>query len=121
MTSTRLSVMDREVQLACKYMEIHYADPELSVESICEALVTGPAFLEALFDRELGMSVTEFLTHVRINRAKQLAKKSPELDEEELLAHSGFTDRELFMHKFKEITGISFEEYRASLTNKNEI
>lgn len=121
MTSTRLSVMDREVQLACKFMEINYADPELSVESICKALVTGTAFLEALFDRELGMSVTEFLTQVRINRAKQLIKKKPELDEEELLTQIGFSDRAVFIQKFKEITDITFEEYCASLSNQNEI
>lgn len=121
MTSTRLSVMDREVQLACKYMEENYADSGLSVESICIALVTGPAFLEALFDRELGMGVTEFLTHVRINRAKLLMKKSPEVTDEELINQIGFSDYELFLQKFNEITGITVEEYLDSLSNQNNV
>ena len=118
MTSTRLSIMDREVQLACKHMEDNYADPELSVESICRALVTGPAFLEALFERELGMSVTEFLYHVRINRSKLLLKKDPEIDQEELLNQIGFGDYDLFLRKFNEITGVTVEEYLDSLSKE---
>ena len=48
-------------------------------------------------------------------------RKGQVLDEEDLLAQIGFTDRELFTQKFKEITGISFEEYCVSLTNQDEI
>ncbi len=115
MTSTRLSIMDREVQLACKYMESHFDDPELSVERICEALVTGPAFLEALFDRELGMSVSEFLNQVRINRAKRVLIRQPNVTNDDLVSQIVFSDYELFQQKFKEISGVTIEEYQTSL------
>ncbi len=119
MTSTRLSVMDREIQLACKYIENHFHESDLSLETICEALVTGPAFLEALFEHELGMKVSDFIAHVRINRATIQATKQPDIDEEELLTHIGMTDRTMFIAKFKEITGTSYEDFKASLTDSN--
>ena len=121
LTSTRLSIMDREVQIACKYIESHYNDLELSVESMCEKLVTGPAFLEALFAKELGMSVSEFLSQVRINRAKSILNKKPEIETDEIALDVGFTDKNLFLQKFKEITGVTLEEYRNANQNKEQV
>jgi len=121
LTSTRLSVMDREVQLACKYMEENYHNSDLTIESMCEELVTGPAFLEALFEKELGMSVSEFLLQVRINRAKSILSKRSDSETDEIALDVGFTDKNLFLQKFKEITGLSFEEYRAASQNNDKI
>jgi|GEM_PF-2093234 len=118
LTSTRLSVMNKEVQIACNYMEKYFENPDLSVESICKALVTGPAFLEALFERELGMSVSDFLLQVRINRAKKILEKRPLEPADEISLQVGFTDSKLFIKRFKEITGLSFEEYQSSLDPK---
>lgn len=121
MTSTRLSVMDREVQLACKFIESNYADPALSVETICTTLVTGTAFLEALFDRELGMSVSDFITHVRMNRVKQILEKNTFLSDEDIMPLVGFTDKELFLQKFKENTGVAFKEYQDTLFKMHDL
>ena len=115
LTSTRLSIMDREVQIACKYIENNYHDPDLSVESICEKLVTGPAFLEALFAKELGMSVTDFLMQVRINRAKIILDKKSDSTLDDITLQVGFNDKKLFLPKFKEITGLTFNEYQKSI------
>lgn len=120
LTSTRLSVMDREVQLACKYMEENYRDSDLTIESMCEELVTGPAFLEALFEKELGMSVSEFIAQVRINRAKSILNKRPGIEADETALDIGFTDKKLFQQKFREITGLTFEEYRNANQNKEQ-
>ena len=121
LTSTRLSIMDREVQLACKYMEENFHDSELTVESMCEVLVTGPAFLEALFQKELGMSVSEFLSQVRINRAKSILNKRPEIEADEIALDVGFTDKNLFLQKFQEITGVTLEEYRNASQNSKQV
>ena len=121
LTSTRLSIMDREVQLACKYMEENFHDSDLTVESMCEVLITGPAFLEALFEKELGMSVSEFLSQVRINRAKSILNKNPEIETDEIALDVGFTDKNLFLQKFQEITGVTLEEYRNASQNSKQV
>ena len=121
LTSTRLSIMDREVQIACKYIESHYNDPELSVESMCEKLVTGPAFLEALFAKELGMSVPDFLAQVRINRAKIILEKRSDSTVDDIALQVGFNDKKLFLQKFKEITNLAFDEYQNSIQDKEQV
>jgi AraC-like DNA-binding protein len=114
MTTTRLSVMNKEVQRACRHIEKNYADPGLTVESLCSAIITGVAFLEALFERELGMSVTDFIDQVRINRARELYRADPGIDIDILVRQSGYADKPAFFAAFKKATGVSFNEFRLS-------
>jgi AraC-like DNA-binding protein len=111
LTTTRLSVMDKEVQKACRYIEKNYSNPELTIKSICADLVTGEAFLEALMERDLGITLDDFITHVRINRARVLLEKDPALSIETAAHQTGFGDAGSFDAAFKKITGTLFEEY----------
>jgi AraC-like DNA-binding protein len=111
LTTTRLSVMDREVQRACKYIEKNFADAELSVANVCHNLVTGEAFLEALMERELGVTVNDFISHVRVNRAKQILGKNPSAEIDVLAQETGFASSIAFLATFKKLTGTPFESY----------
>ena len=113
-TTTRLSIMDKEVQTACRYIEKNYKNPQLSLEIICQALVTGKAFLNALFLQELGLSAEDFITHVRINRARMLLEKDTSLSAETAASETGFEDTGAFADAFNSIVGVSFEHYRES-------
>lgn len=112
LSTTRLSVMDKEVQKTCKYIEKNYAKTDLSVEMICSDLVTGEAFLEALFKKELGLSVDQFTTYVRINRARIFIENNLLASAETVGMETGFATTEMFTAAFKKILGKSFEEYR---------
>jgi transcriptional regulator GlxA family with amidase domain len=111
LTTTRLSVMDKEVQRACRYIEQHYADPGLTPKTVCDALVTGEAFLEALMDRDLGISVSEFIMHVRVNGAKKILEKDAAASKESVASETGFGDPGSFETAFKKVTGVEFEVY----------
>jgi AraC-like DNA-binding protein len=111
LTTTRLSVMDKEVQKACRYIEKNYSNPALTVKTLCAALVTGEAFLEALMERDLGITVGDFITHVRINRARMLMEKDPSLAKETAAQQTGFADADSFGAAFKKITGSTFEDF----------
>jgi len=113
LTTTRLSVMDKEVQKTCRYIEKNFADPGLCLDSICKELVTGAAFLEALFEKELGLGVSEFIGHVRVNRARILIEKDPSTPLETAVIETGFASAEAFSICFKTITGTSFKDYCA--------
>ncbi len=113
-TTTRLSIMDKEVQTACRYIEKNYKNPHLSLAIVCEALVTGQAFLNALFLQELGLSVENFITHVRINRARMLLEKNTPLDAATAAGETGFENADAFSQAFIAIVGVSFEHYRDS-------
>jgi AraC-like DNA-binding protein len=111
LTTTRLSVMDKEVQRACRYIEKNFADPDLSLKKICLDLVTGEAFLEALMHRDLGVTVNDFIMHVRINKAKQILDKDPLAAGDAIARETGFASGAAFLAVFKRLTGIAFEDY----------
>ena len=120
LSSMRLSLMDKEVQYACKYIEKNYSNPDLSVGTICTALITGDAFLEALFEKELGMSVSEYIARVRISHAKQKLLEMSTLPFDFFSRQLGFTDGYVFQKAFLAISGVSFVEYASSFLIKHE-
>ncbi len=111
LTTTRLSVMDKEVQKACRYIEQHYADPGLTAKSACEALVTGESFLEVLMERNLGMGLSDFISQVRVNGAKMILGRNPAASMESVAQEAGFADAALFAATFRKVTGVSFDSY----------
>jgi AraC-like DNA-binding protein len=111
LTTTRLSVMDKEVQRACRYIELHYAQPGLTAKSVCEALVTGEAFLGVLMERNLGMGLGDFITHVRVNGAKAILNREPAVPAESVAKATGFADVDTFDTVFTKVTGVSFGAY----------
>jgi len=115
LTTTRLSIMDKEVQKTCRYIEKNFADPQLSLSTICTDLVTGEAFLEALFENELGMSVAGFIDQVRVNRCKIILSKEPQLSSLELFGMLGFPSQKQFESTFLSIAGVSVETFKSNL------
>jgi AraC-like DNA-binding protein len=106
MTTTRLSVMDKEVQRACRFIESNFDDVELSVDKLCTELVTGKAFLTALFSR--------------INRAKIFFKKDHSAENSAIALKAGFSDIEQFKKTFEKLSGVSVDDYKkALLTDQN--
>jgi len=111
LTTTRLSVMDKEVQRACRYIELHFAESDCNPKVVCEALTTGERFLEVLMERNLGIGVAEFITHVRINGARRMLEKDPAASKETVARASGFSDIRLFEESFLKAAGLSFETF----------
>jgi len=98
LTTTRLSVLDKLVQRGCRHIESNYADPALTPETVCNSLVTGKAYLDALFMNELGINVQDFIVQVRVNAIKhrlaatpQTAQQPPDINE--ICAECGFADK----------------------------
>ena len=115
LTADRLSIMDKEVQRACDFIEENYANQGLSIELLCKEMVTGEAFLNALFIGELGITVENFIDQVRVNRVKIILNKDLTIDTGKLALLSGFGSQKVLQDIFLTITGIEFEVYRNSL------
>jgi AraC-like DNA-binding protein len=113
LTTTRLSVLDKMVQKGCRSIESNYADPDLSITTVCKELVTGEAYLNALFIKELGINVEDFITQVRVNGLKNaLATGSAlEQDMENTCIKCGFKDRAEAELHFARLAKMGIEEY----------
>jgi AraC-like DNA-binding protein len=118
LTTTRLSIMDKEVQRACRYIEDHYDDPDMDPAKVCRELVTGEAFLEALFIKELGLTVENFIAQVRINRAKIMLHRNRDLPVAVLAESAGFIGEKPFLDRFERITGTDYQSYKDSLSDE---
>jgi AraC-like DNA-binding protein len=112
LTTTRLSVLDKLVQRACRHIEASYPDPALTPEAVCNSLVTGKAYLDALFMNELGINVKDFITQVRVNAIKHRLstpssqtsqQQTPDIDE--ICADCGFADRSEAERCFSAVCG----------------
>jgi len=120
LTTGRLSIMDKMVQNACDYIEENYANDSLDIEVLCEALVTGEAFLQALFYQELGISVENFIIQVRVNRVKHFVNKDTVVDNDNLAQMCGFKDRKTMEDQFYSVTGATLDIFRKSVeANEN--
>jgi AraC-like DNA-binding protein len=111
MTTTRLSLMDGEVRRACVHIEKHFSEPTLTPVSVCAAIVTGEPFLEALFQKELGMNIAGYIAQTRIHHAKHLIKENSAAEAQSVAVKSGFPDVAAFNTLFEKLTGYTFEDF----------
>jgi AraC-like DNA-binding protein len=112
MTTTRLSLMDGEVQRACLHIEKRYMDPSMTPASVCGSIVTGQPFLETMFERELGMSVAAYIDQVRTHHARQIVQWNPAAEAAFIAEHTGYSNAAEFVKQFKKVTGNDFYDYR---------
>jgi len=115
LTTTRLSVLDRMVQKGCRYIESNYADPRLTVEKVCGELVTGETYLDAMFVKEIGIGVQDFIRQVRVNSLKNLLTANPLQDIEKACGQCGFTTRAAAESHFANLVRMGIDEYLSTL------
>ena len=90
------------VQKALAYMDGHYKD-NLSLRSVAESVYLSPNYLGALFRAELGISFTDQLIRIRIQKAKELLQQ-PELKLYEVAESVGYQNIGYFTGLFKRAT-----------------
>ena len=102
----------KTVEGAKDYVAKHYADSELSVDSVCACLHLSPAYFSTLFKRETGMGFTAYVTELRMDRAARMLRESDE--KTYLIAEqTGYTDPNYFSYVFKKHFGVTPSKYRS--------
>jgi two-component system response regulator YesN len=89
-----------------KYME------NITVSRLSEEVFLSPNYISLIFKQETGESVTEYMTKVRMEAAKELLK-SPDLKILEVTEMVGFENATYFSTVFKKYTGMHPQKYRA--------
>lgn len=104
---TRSSII---AQSAKAFIEERYSDPDLGVELVAQQSYINASYLRAVFKKEMGMTVTDYITHIRMNRAKELLgegnRKLADIAEA-----IGYSDGSYFSKSFKKFFGWSPSEY----------
>ncbi len=98
------------VQKAVAYIEAEPAR-DLHLQHLAATLNLSAGYLSTLFHREMGKTVTEYVTHVRMNTAANLLR-STQLQVQTVAQHCGIGDVNYFSKVFKKHFGTMPRQYR---------
>ncbi|MGZ9584904.1 response regulator transcription factor [Paenibacillus marinisediminis] len=94
-----------------EYIEQHYNDSELSLKDTAEHFELSPNYFGNLFKKEAGMSFNQYLTQLRMEKAKAYLL-DPMTRLYEVGEVVGYKDYAYFSKTFKKHIGFSPSEYR---------
>lgn len=98
------------VEQAKEYIDSHYFK-ELSLNEVSREINISPYYFSKLFKEETGENFIEYLTSVRIGRAKELLG-STDKSMKEICCEVGYSDPNYFSRSFKKNVGVTPTEYR---------
>ena len=103
----RMDGRSRNVANAAKeYIDANYADGGISVADISEKLGVNQTYLRKMFKSEMDMTLTEYITSVRLEEAKRLLTTTDE-KLTTIAEMVGYSDVSYFSNVFKKHFGVS--------------
>jgi two-component system, response regulator YesN len=99
------------IKKATDYIEAQYASPEISLNAVAAQVNLSPSYFSVVFSREVGETFIEYLTRVRIHKAKELIRTTA-LTCSEIGYRVGYNNPRYFSSVFKKAVGLSPVEFR---------
>lgn len=106
----------RAVSSAKKYIQEHLDEP-LSLNQVLRHVNVSRFHFCKIFKKCTGVTLTEYMTRVRVARAKTLLQE-PSLRVSDIVFAAGFGSIAQFNNMFKRLVGMSPTEYRAARRNQ---
>lgn len=99
------------IHQAKDYIQRHYMDAELSLNAVAGQANISASHFSVVFSQETSQTFKEYLTEVRINKAKELLRTTS-LRSADIADKVGYNDPHYFSSVFKKNTGLSPIEFR---------
>lgn len=96
---------------ARQFIRENYQREEMSLNTVAANVNISPSYFSAIFRAETGQTFVEYLTQVRLEKAKELLMCSA-MRTSEIGYEVGYKDSHYFSYIFKKIVGCSPKEYR---------
>lgn len=100
------------IKKALIYMDKHYKSA-LSYKDVAAELFISPSYFIALFKKETGYTFVDYLTMLRMEKAKAMLINT-NMNITEIAYETGFNNSNYFSSLFKKTVGITAKEYRGS-------
>lgn len=97
-----------------EYIHENYQNPGMSVKIIALSYQFTPNYVSRLFSKEVGISLTEYINFIRIERAKELLKRN-DLRIYEVSEMVGFSNEFYFIKVFKRLVGMPPNAFRKGI------
>ena len=101
------------------YIEEHYEDEEISLNRVAASVNLSPNHFSTIFSQETGRTFIEYLTWVRMEKAKTLLR-STAMRTAEIAFAVGYRDAHYFSYLFKKTQECTPREFRAGSRKKAE-
>jgi predicted ATPase/AraC-like DNA-binding protein/tRNA A-37 threonylcarbamoyl transferase component Bud32 len=101
------------IGMAKAYIKEHYTEP-LTLPQVAGIVSVTPAYLSRCFVKYCGQNFWEYVTHVRIAKAKELLI-STNLQVQEVAEKVGYMDTSYFARIFRRVTGVTPRNYRFNI------
>ncbi|KAB1438455.1 response regulator [Candidatus Galacturonibacter soehngenii] len=98
------------VRLAKQYIQENY-QKQLMLEEVAEATNLSPSYLSTIFKKELGISFTDYLISLRMEKAKELLKTTND-SILQIAEQTGYSDSRYFSKIFVKVVGLKPSVYR---------
>jgi two-component system, response regulator YesN len=95
------------------YIFEHF-DEDISLEQVAQFVNLNPYYFSKLFKKLTGQTFSDYVTSIRIEKAKQLMQQG-ELNIKEISYHVGYHDPNYFSRVFKKVTNMTPKEYRSRI------
>ena len=100
----------RPITEAKHYIQQHYQEA-LRLEDVSTAVGFNATYFSTLFKKETGQNFMDYLTELRISKAKELLC-GEELSVQDVAEQVGYRDLKYFSRLFKKLTGVSPSDYK---------
>ncbi|MGI6777620.1 MAG: response regulator [Acetivibrionales bacterium] len=100
-----------QVLKAEEYIKENYNNPDISLNAVCKHLFISTSYFSLLFKNKIGRTFVEYLTGIRVDKAKELLTVT-NLRTYEIASKVGYSDPHYFSLIFKKNTGMTPTEYR---------
>jgi AraC-like DNA-binding protein len=102
------------VKTAAGYIDGNFSNGNLTVEMIADYIGLSPNYLRTIFKAARGISLSKYLTDVRMLYVKKMLRET-DMHVHEIAARAGFVNTKHFYVLFKQYTGLTAEMYRKAL------
>lgn len=100
------------IKTAINQIEHTYMSDNISLNTVAANVGMSPSYFSSIFSQEMGMTFTEYLTKVRMEKAEELLVCSF-MKTSEIGYEVGYKDPHYFSYIFKKMLGCSPKKYRS--------
>ena len=105
------------LKTAVDFIDSHYMDEEISLNTVANVANVSSNHFSALFSQNMGQTFIEYLTSLRMNKAKELLRCTG-MRSSEITGEIGYKDAHYFSYLFKKTQGMTPSDYRKAREEK---